>query len=698
MRAILSASIALAAATAEVAAAPGVERLQWTVPAMADAGAFGVVSWSRPGTCDRLLATGTQSIPLLFEFGAADGEVARRGHQPVRNEGQPRLIASRGGRAWVVGTTRVVGNNVTQIREVTHAPLGQSEPIAFDPPVGTSPAIDDFDGDGALDVVATVRQAAGGGFVSHLELRGYPGGEVRWRCEGCGGEPLALQLDGDAPLELVVRAADGVTRIVDGATGEEAGRPPVPALGSMIAANVDSDAQQELLVLDAGSPRLVRAFDGVSLEPAWTIAPSAIAVINLGVAAADLDSDGIDEVIVLEGGSRDQVVVHDPQTQQAIRAIPTQDLFNVQVAPLAVADVDCDGVKELRILPGLGVVELDGSRAGATFEQTSVGPYVALADRDIDADGTSDLLYVSTRPSSIDPVRLERVVRGRNRPEPLGGSLPSGVRTGAVAQLDDDAPLEALVLWSGFAQVVDLALGEVQDSFPIAGDPARLAFLDHDGDGRLEVAIAIRGASSFVQLVDPRTGTEVWRSAVSEVPPNSVQTSLDVFDRDGDGSVEILHSAGQLLRAVDPLTGQSDWAGAVFGWRVTGHDLVSTTKVLFAISPSAGRLDRLDASTLVVDRTAALPPGQQFRALRRWPGPAAWLLAGTNDGLVVIDDDILAPLARAPADAFCDHAEPEVLVDLRARSRIETTFGCRSGIYRYLVDMEDTLLRDGFEP
>ena len=107
------------------------------------------------------------------------------------------------------------------------------------------------------------------------------------------------------------------------------------------------------------------------------------------------------------------------------------------------------------------MVELDGSRAGATFEQTSVCPYVALADRDIDADGTSDLLYVSTRPSSIDPVRLERVVRGRNRPEPLGGSLPSGVRTGAVAQLDDDAPLEALVLWSGFAQVVDLALGEV---------------------------------------------------------------------------------------------------------------------------------------------------------------------------------------------------------------------------------------------
>lgn len=698
MRAILSASIALAAATAEVAAAPGVERLQWTVPAMADAGAYGVVKWSRSGACDRLLATGIQSIPLLFEFGSVDGEIARRGHVPVHTSGQPRLISSRDGRAWIVGTSGVAGSSNSQIREVTGSPLAPSEPVEFDPPIGTSPAIDDFDGDGALDVASTVLQAAGGGFVSHLDLRGYPGGEVRWRCEGCGGEPLALQLDGDAPLELVVRASGGVTRIVDGATGEEAGRPPVPALGSMIAANVDSDAQQELLVLDAGSPRLVRAFDGGSLESAWTIAPSAFAVIILGVAAADLDSDGIDEVIVLEGGIRDQVVVYDARTQQVIRAVATQDLPSLQVAPLAVADVDCDGVKELLILPGLGVVELDGSRTGAIFEPTSVGPYVALADRDIEADGESDLLYVSTRPSSIDPVFLERVVRGRSRPEPLGAGLPGGIRTGAVAQLDGDAPLEALLLWSGFAQVVDLAVGEVQHSFPIAGDPARLAFLDHDGDGRLEAAIAIRGASSFVQLVDPRTGLEVWRSAVSELPPNSVQTSLDIFDRDGDGSAEVLHSAGQLLRAVDPLTGQSDWSGSVFGWRVTGHDLASTTKVLFAISPSAGSLDRLDASTLVVDRTTALPQGQQFRALRRWPTPTPWLLAGVNDGLVVIDDDGLAPLVRAPADAFCDHAEPEILVDPRAPGRIETTFACRSGIYRYLVDMEDTLLRDGFEP
>jgi hypothetical protein len=700
MRAVLVILIALAGAAAPVAAGPGVERLQWTVPAMADAGAYGVVPWSRPGACDRLLATGTQSIPLLFEFGAADGEIARRGHVPVQTSGQPRLISSRGGRAWVVGSSPVAGSFDSQVREVTGFPLRPSEPIVVDPPIGTSPAIDDFDGDGGLDLVATVRQAEGSGFVSHLDLRSYPGGATLWRCAGCGGTPLAIQLDGDASLEILVRGTDGVTRVVDGATGGELGRPDLGELQATIAANIDADAAQELLGLSAnGGPIVfVRAYDGESLAPAWSIGASSFGVIFIGLATADLDGDSIDEIIVLEGGTRSQVVVYDARTRQVVRTIATQNLFNGAVVPLAVADVDCDGVKELLVLPGLGVVELDGSRAGAAFEQTSVGPYVALADRDIDADGTSDLLYVSTRPSSIDPVFLERVVRGRNRPEALGAGLPSGVRTGAVAQLDDDAALEALVLWNGFARVVDLAQGLVQHDFPIGGDPARLAFIDHDGDGRLEVAIAIRGASSFVQMVDPRTGLEVWRSAVSQNPPNSVQTSLDLFDREGDGALDILHSAGQVLQVLDPLTGQSRGSGSLFGWRVTGHQLASQRRVLFAISPSANRLDRLDASALVVDRTAELPPGQVFRALRRWPAPAPWLLVGMNDGLAVVDDDGLAPLARASADAFCDHAEPEVLVTVGARSRIEATFACRAGVYRYLIDMEDTLLRNGFEP
>lgn len=103
------------------------------------------------------------------------------------------------------------------------APMGSAGLSAFDAdthalvwrlpaPVGTTPALADFNGDGVPEVVAA--DADGNVWIANAAT-----GQVRWQAQVCGqveADPAVADLDGDGKPEILVADMDGNLRVVNG--------------------------------------------------------------------------------------------------------------------------------------------------------------------------------------------------------------------------------------------------------------------------------------------------------------------------------------------------------------------------------------------------------------------------------------------------------------------------------------------------
>mgnify|MGYP003884437547 FL=1 len=275
---------------------------------------------------------------------------------------------------------------------------GDCHPVAFEPD-GTflwiqtgvvlgclheAPALADLDGDGAVEVL-----------VSNHILRGVDGSIRGTGALGTGssaeyinsgGHPIPADLDGVAPLEVVVGNAvyspDGATIC---ATGDADGYPAV--------ADLDGDGLGEIVVTGTNDVRLYE-HDCAPIR-SWALGdggPGGPATI------ADLDGDGDPEIAV----SSNSFVYAFEVDGSTMWSGTVQD-FSSGAAALASFDFDGDGASEVVSSDELQLSIFDGPSGSLLFRDEvrvsgTRNEFAVIAD--VDGDGQAEIVAPSEGPAA----------------------------------------------------------------------------------------------------------------------------------------------------------------------------------------------------------------------------------------------------------------------------------------------------------
>ena len=237
----------------------------------------------------------------------------------------------------------------------------------------------------------------GGEFGQSYQLDDLP---QTLRVEPGGAHTALAWVRGDRAGVPVARAShaidfsDDVTLALDKCVVGPAAAPhtvgdPVGAPGALLAASqgqggtvVAAATAGALAIIDAQSGALV-ASDG----PAITGNP-------LAIVAADVDGDCDDDLVVVTDGGPPQIFIRDKTSFTAAGTLGT----TLAATAIAAADVDGDGSTDL-VIGGAGTLELwlnDGNgtftKSGALAAGGHVAAVSALAIGDVDHDGVPDLV------------------------------------------------------------------------------------------------------------------------------------------------------------------------------------------------------------------------------------------------------------------------------------------------------------------
>jgi hypothetical protein len=206
----------------------------------------------------------------------------------------------------------------------------------------------DVDGDGALEVVASVGVETSGAAGAFVYVFDAASGALEWKSPALSGgwQQITLlrvaNVDADAALEIVA-----------------------------------GDRSQGLWIIDAGT-RVVQ-LDTASLN---------LSALEL----VDLDNDGVAEIVI--GNTGGQLLVVDE-----VSGAPIQSLFSAASGPiqgLAIRDMNLDGVKDYVFAHQDRLHVVNGSTGGYEWSSdllgTQVGAHDSLLVADLDADGRLEMV------------------------------------------------------------------------------------------------------------------------------------------------------------------------------------------------------------------------------------------------------------------------------------------------------------------
>ncbi len=354
-----------------------------------------------------------------------------------------------------------------------------------------APLVGDLDGDGTNEVVIRGAEPRSSRRVAHGPVRVFDAREatpdvapvaVPFAYEGLvdGERHLALaDLDGAPGMEVL--AATRARRLGalagDGALLWETGNQRFP-VARVAAARTDDPAHATpLMNLDDGR------FVSLNAETGATLAVGSHGRVN-GSAAADADHDGLADLFATSGSSLLAV-------EGGGLAKRDSGALGGYTAGGAVLAADCDGDGSDEILSsGFDTVfcaETSGQVRWTLEARAGWRNHLAAAG-DLDGDGADDLVQSGNLGVAAFDGRTGRTLW---RFAPEGGDAQSHA---SLCDLDGDGDLEVLVAGhDGVLRALDGSSGEVAWALPIGGLPGAPIAADVNGDGLVEILLAVDG-------------------------------------------------------------------------------------------------------------------------------------------------------------------------------------------------------------
>lgn len=424
--------------------------------------------------------------------------------------------------------------------------------------------------DGAIDSAAD-----GGGMAcpsdSYCDSEGY--------CTPYGVPP---EHDRDTTCRLRVAPAPLVPAVQCEWTLRNINGTPVVADLAMLARGPDDPRQPSIVVAvysGSGSPYdsngYIHIFDGRTCELQFQLNDPTQIVASAGTpAVGDLDMDGRPEIVAASGTGGVIAFRFDTAMRRWVTMWRSADRSGPFTgSAIALADLGGDARPEI-VLGGI-VYDATGTLLDSAIGQLPYQGYstpVALAD--VDLDGVTELVgnngiyqLDATRHFVREPYDMATAAQGFVAVADFG-EFPG--RRG-------DAPGRAEIVFYATPRLIVRTVGGdtvfSADATPIAGGgPPAIA--DLDGDGQPEIVVAghammafdpdcTPGASRGGRCASGRMDGVLWTQSGLQDGSSAIN-GVTVFDIDGDGRAEVVEADECFVRIFDGTTGRPRWSAARF--------------------------------------------------------------------------------------------------------------------------------------
>jgi hypothetical protein len=346
-----------------------------------------------------------------------------------------------------------------------------------------------------------------------------------WDVFGAGGYDLAVgNIDGDPAREILVATGAGSPGLLVDSGMRAVDWVYPPGFGYLVAAgDIDGDGMDEIVA----KPGDLVAIDGDSRSQKWAVSSDA-RVLKV----KDTDQDGIGEVMA---GYRDVCILDGETGTETTR-------FQNRFGEITDCDAgDVDGDCKIEALWGGGedeqlfVADM-GTRAIEWNDSQVSGPFYSLGIADIDADGTTEILRISSWSAGgwEGPVLFVSNLQ-QARDEYFSGVpiTDSNIRTlgMTIAQLDADPQLEYVINDVDGTDIAVSAFDGITHTLQWTtpywfGGKVALASGDLNGDSAPEILLGGWRNSGPVSVRRSSDGAELWGGAGGiflsdrERPPN----------------------------------------------------------------------------------------------------------------------------------------------------------------------------------
>jgi hypothetical protein len=311
--------------------------------------------------------------------------------------------------------------------------------------------------------------------------------------------------------------------------------------------NVDGQAGDEILSIDAGSQRLIcyKLTAEKQKDADWPILfyplTSGEGSTKRDLVVSDLDGDGLADVTISEPGAAELVFYR----QRAGLGLtePTRFPAFSDITSLCTADINSNGKTELAVLSVkekvIGISEFKDDRLSFPKPIDLTGEPLAMELADVDGDGSIDCVYVSRDVNDIRSLRtvynLAATNKSAERPADKGGtgSAKSKGKTPKLAQKMDTAT-PALELKK------------------LTSNPEGLKVVDVDQDGLQDVLVFVSYELPILVHQVRKREFEIVDSpkAQASLIKNASLRSIAVADVDGKAGKELLVAEKNFARSL----------------------------------------------------------------------------------------------------------------------------------------------------